>query len=103
MRRIENPSRETGVGPANGLTVSGFRFLPGIFDRLVTPLMRVGGLSRGQIAATAGNVWRPQPDGEATHGSWGRHWLRWVGFGGAVSAALAVSRGLGRTKSARAD
>lgn len=103
MRRLENPSRETGVGPANGLTVGGFRFLPAIFDRLVTPLMRVGGLSRGHVAATAGNVLQPRPDGNGTHGSWGRHWLRWVGLGGAVSAALAMSRGLGRTTSARTD
>ncbi len=42
VRRLDRPARETNVGPANSLTVLGFRFLPGVFDRIVTPLMRAG-------------------------------------------------------------
>ena len=103
VRRIEHPRRESGVGPANGLTVFGFRFLPGLFDRAVTPLMKVVGLSSGHVADTSGNVLRPQPGGDATHGRWGRHWMRWVGVGGAFSAALAVRRGLSWAHSARAN
>ena len=58
-RRIERPARETGVGPLNGITVAGFRFAPMVFDRIVTPLMEVGGLSRAQVDPSPGNVFSP--------------------------------------------
>ena len=70
VRRLDRPARETNVGPANSLTVLGFRFLPGVFDRIVTPLMRAGGLSPQDVPPTAGNVLQPQPSGEAVHGPW---------------------------------
>ena len=70
VRRLDRPARETNVGPANSLTVLGFRFLPGVFDRIVTPLMRAGGLSPQDVPHTAGNVLQPQPSGEAVHGPW---------------------------------
>ena len=59
-----------------------------MFDRLVTPLMRAGGQSRQRVGPHAGNVFEPQPAGEAAHGRWGRHWLRGVGAGVGVAAAL---------------
>jgi short-subunit dehydrogenase/uncharacterized protein YndB with AHSA1/START domain len=70
VRRLDRPARETNVGPANSLTVLGFRFLPGVFDRIVTPLMRAGGLSPRDVPHTAGNVLEAQPSGEAVHGPW---------------------------------
>ncbi len=70
VRRLERPARETNVGPANSITVLGFRFLPGVFDRIVSPLMRAGGLSPQEVDHTAGNVLQPQPIGEAVHGPW---------------------------------
>jgi short-subunit dehydrogenase len=70
IRRLDRPARETNVGPANSLTVLGFRLFPGVFDRIVSPLMRAGGLSPQDVPHTAGNVLQPQPSGEAVRGPW---------------------------------
>jgi short-subunit dehydrogenase len=70
LRRIEHPSRETNVGPANALTVLGFRVLPAVFDRIVTPLMERGALQPTRVGANAGNVLDPLEAGEAVHGPW---------------------------------
>jgi len=86
VRRIEHPARETGVGPANFVSVLGFRVLPGVFDTLVTPLMRLGGLSLVRADPTPGNVLEPQPSGEATHGEWGGSWPRRLTVAGARAA-----------------
>ena len=72
VRSIEAPTRERSVGPANPLVVLGFRALPAVFDVMVTPLMRRGGLSRERVAATPGNVLEPTPTGEMLHGGWTR-------------------------------
>jgi short-subunit dehydrogenase len=72
VKAIDHPSRETSVGPLNPLVILGFRTLPGVFDRIVTPLMRRGGLSREPVAATPGNVLTPTPGGERVHGGWTR-------------------------------
>jgi NAD(P)-dependent dehydrogenase (short-subunit alcohol dehydrogenase family) len=76
VRALARPRRESPVGVANHLVVTGFRLAPGVFDRIVTPLMRAGGLSKGEVENSPGNVLAPQPAGEALHGRWGRHWLR---------------------------
>lgn len=96
------PRREVSVGLANPITVTGFRLFPALFDVLVTPLMKLGGLSRGEVEDSPGNVLAPTPEGEAVHGRWGRQWLRpaaTVGLGvvaaGAGLAATAV-RGVNR-------
>lgn len=72
---LERPQRDVSVGLLNPLVVSGFRLLPGLFDAIVTPLMRAGGLSRRSAPAGPGNVLSPSPSGEAVHGRWGR-WAR---------------------------
>jgi NAD(P)-dependent dehydrogenase (short-subunit alcohol dehydrogenase family) len=72
VRSIEAPTRERSVGPANPLVVLGFRALPAVFDVMVTPLMRRGGLSRERVPATPGNVLAPAPTGEKLHGGWTR-------------------------------
>ena len=62
VRAIGRPRREVSVGLANGLTVTGFRLLPGVFDLLVTPLMRWGGRSpggSGRTPATCSSRSRP--------------------------------------------
>ena len=69
-RRLDQPARDTDVGPANLVTVLGFRLLPGVFDLIVTPLMKAGGLQRTSVGATAGNVLEPAAAGEATRGPW---------------------------------
>jgi NAD(P)-dependent dehydrogenase (short-subunit alcohol dehydrogenase family) len=70
LRRIQNPSRETNVGPANALTVLGFRVLPTLFDRIVTPLMERGALQPTVVGANAGNVHEAVETGESVHGPW---------------------------------
>ncbi len=62
--------RDLGVGVANPLVVLGFRMLPGVFDRIVTPLMNLGGLERDEVPNGPGNVFEPTPRGEASHGVW---------------------------------
>ena len=85
VRAIQRPRRETSVGLGNPVAVLGFRLLPGAYDRLVTPLMRLGGISHDAAPPAPGNVLEPQPEGEAVHGSWGRHWLRPLGVGTAAA------------------
>jgi uncharacterized protein YndB with AHSA1/START domain len=57
---LRHPRRQTNVGPANLVTVAGFRLFPGIYDALVTPLMRTFGLDAWRdLPQTPGNVDRP--------------------------------------------
>ncbi|RKT78809.1 short-subunit dehydrogenase [Terracoccus luteus] len=72
VRCLERPSRERSVGLANGIVVAGFRLLPGVFDRLVTPLMRLGGIERVPVPDSPGNVLEPNGPGEAVHDRWNR-------------------------------
>jgi len=71
---LDHPTRETGVGPANPVMVLGSRLLPGVFDRLVGPLMSVLGQSRARVPAGPGNVVEPRPEGEAVRGRWPHVW-----------------------------
>jgi hypothetical protein len=68
-RRLRRPARDRNVGPANALTVAGFRFLPSVFDRIVSPLMRLGGLAE-PASPTPGNVLRPRAARESVVGPW---------------------------------
>ncbi len=97
---IDHPRRDRSVGVANGLVVLGFRGLPWVFDAVVTPLMHIGGLSRERVAPSPGNVLAPQPDGEAVHGSWGRHWLRPLGVAATVAAVAAAAMAAQRVRQA---
>jgi NAD(P)-dependent dehydrogenase (short-subunit alcohol dehydrogenase family) len=76
LRAADKPRREASVGIANPVVVLGFRTMPALYDALVTPLMRVSGLSWRRISAHTGNVFDPQPPGDAEHGPWGRLGLR---------------------------
>lgn len=87
VRALDHPRREVSVGLANHLVVTGFRAAPAVFDAIVTPLMRAGGLSRDEVENSPGNVLSPVPEGEAVHGRWGRHWMRGVGLAGAAVGA----------------
>jgi short-subunit dehydrogenase len=87
VRMVDRPARSASVGVANRLTVFGFRRLPAVFDGLVTPLMKLGALSRDEAGPHAGNVMAPNPEGNGEYGGWGRHWLRPLA-GTAVAAAV---------------
>jgi short-subunit dehydrogenase len=71
---IDKPQRDRDVGFANRLMVFGFRRLPGVFDLLVTPLMRLLGLARESVPDGPGNVLDPSPELEAVHGRWPHLW-----------------------------
>jgi hypothetical protein len=58
----------------------------------VTPLMRLGGLSRDSAPVSPGNVLSPQPQGEAVHGRWGRHWMRPAAAVAAAMGTIAARR-----------
>ena len=60
------------VGPANWLTILGFTLVPGIFDRIVTPLFEVAALDvRQQADDPHGNVFTSVPQGNRLHGGQG--------------------------------
>ncbi|GGO24106.1 SDR family NAD(P)-dependent oxidoreductase [Micromonospora parathelypteridis] len=86
---VDRPRREVSVGRLNVVLRAGFTVLPGVYDMLVGPLMRVAGLSGRPVAAQDGSVFTPNPAGEAVRGG---HLpdLRQLVFGplGAVGAAL---------------
>ncbi len=101
---VDQPRRNVSVGFANGVTRAGFVALPAVFDALVGPLMRAGGLSREPTPAHEGNVFLPRPlPTDGVHGQWGRHWLRGAGAAAGLltagGVAVAVAR-VGRRRTA---
>ncbi|WP_349877938.1 SDR family NAD(P)-dependent oxidoreductase [Micromonospora sp. HUAS YX12] len=93
---LDRPRREVSVGRLNVVMRFGFTVLPGVYDVLVGPLMRLAGLTRSPVAAHEGIVFRPNPAGEAVRGGWRpgvSQVVRAVG-GRAATAASAVRRRL---------
>ena len=76
VRSLADHRPRRSVGPANLVARAGFTLLPRVFDLLVLPLMRAGGLSRQPVEPHDGNVFAPTPQGNAVHGTWGRPWQR---------------------------
>ena len=67
---LRRPRRHVEVGPANAITILGFRLAPWAYDRIVGPLVR-GVVLRGPAAPPdPGNVLSPSPSREAEHGGW---------------------------------
>jgi NAD(P)-dependent dehydrogenase (short-subunit alcohol dehydrogenase family) len=71
---LDRPARDIDAGPANWLLVTGFRVLPGVYDLLVGPMMRLLGQGRQTVEPNPGNVFDPDPDKEAVHGRWPHLW-----------------------------
>ncbi|HYO40261.1 MAG TPA: SDR family NAD(P)-dependent oxidoreductase [Nocardioidaceae bacterium] len=71
---LDKPGRDIAVGPANLLMVAGFRLVPGVFDVLVGPMMRLLGQGRGHLEDNPGNVFEPRAGTEAVHGRWPHFW-----------------------------
>jgi short-subunit dehydrogenase len=61
LRAVDHPRREVDVGWANALMSAGFTFLPGLYDLLVGPLMRLASFSPRRRPNGPGNVLAPQP------------------------------------------
>jgi len=70
LKALDEPRRDVSAGYANWLLVAGFRVLPGVYDWLVTPLMRGLAMSSRAVQPTQGNTLQPQEDGEQLRGSW---------------------------------
>ncbi|PWU53003.1 short-chain dehydrogenase [Micromonospora globispora] len=66
----DRPRREISVGRLNVVMRFGFTVLPGLYDVLVGPLMRVAGLSNQPVAPHDGIAFTPNPAGEAVRGGW---------------------------------
>lgn len=69
-RVARHPRPRVGVGWANPIMVFGFAFLPGLYDTLVVPLMKLLGIGRERLEPHPGNVLAPQAGAEATRGPW---------------------------------
>ncbi|ADB32877.1 short-chain dehydrogenase/reductase SDR [Kribbella flavida DSM 17836] len=57
---MDTPRREVSIGAANLLMELGFRHLPGLYDVLVTPLLKRLGVSSTPVAPNPGNVFEPR-------------------------------------------
>ncbi|ATO13935.1 short-chain dehydrogenase [Micromonospora sp. WMMA2032] len=66
----DKPRREISVGRVNLVMRFGFTALPAVYDVLVGPLMRIGGLTGRPVPPTDGVVFAPNPAGEAVRGGW---------------------------------
>jgi short-subunit dehydrogenase len=71
---IDEPARDIAVGSVNWLMVTGFRALPGVFDAIVGPMMRLLGLGREDKDPNPGNVFEPSGENNAVHGRWPHVW-----------------------------
>ena len=68
VRCIDQPRDRMSVGALNPLVRLGFSGLPWAFDRMVSPLMRLAGISREPTGPTDGNVFEPRPEREGVSG-----------------------------------
>ncbi|GAB2587482.1 hypothetical protein Aab01nite_50100 [Paractinoplanes abujensis] len=86
------PRGEVSVGATNRLIEFGFTALPSLYDALVGPLMRRGGLSRQPIEAHDGNVFGSRPRQEGGPGRWGRAVVGAAVVVPAAAVAVAAAR-----------
>ncbi|HWJ08118.1 MAG TPA: hypothetical protein VNS46_02000, partial [Nocardioides sp.] len=56
--------RDRAVGFLNPVVSLGFRLMPGVYDRLVAPLMTRLALGTTPVADHPGNLFEPQPEPE---------------------------------------
>ncbi|WP_433318123.1 SDR family NAD(P)-dependent oxidoreductase [Micromonospora chersina] len=84
---VDRPRREVSVGRLNVVMRFGFTVLPGVYDVLVGPLMRLAGLTDRPVAPHPGIVFAPNPAGEAVRGGWLPEVSRVVRSVGGVTAA----------------
>ncbi|WP_433797279.1 SDR family NAD(P)-dependent oxidoreductase [Actinoplanes sp. CA-252034] len=96
VRCAHRPRGTVSVGLANRIIALGFAVTPPLYDALVVPLMRVGGLSREPVEAHHGNVFEPAPPAaEGVHGEWRPSWWqprRAAGTAAVLAGALMAGR-----------
>lgn len=74
VRALDRPRRDTNVGVANAVMVTGFRVMAPAYDRMVGPLMSLLGQGRGHVEPGPGNVLAPRPARESVRGRWPHVW-----------------------------
>ncbi|MEV4544170.1 SDR family NAD(P)-dependent oxidoreductase [Micromonospora echinaurantiaca] len=88
----DRPRREVSVGRANVVMRVGFTALPGVYDVLVGPLMRLLALTDRRTPPRDGVVFAPDPSSEVVRGGWmpdlGQLARAVGGLPGAVGSAL---------------
>ena len=63
LDRLDDPRKRTQVGPANDFMRLGFSLLPGVYDAIVTPLLKVAALDATRpLEPHPGNVLDSQPE-----------------------------------------
>jgi short-subunit dehydrogenase len=67
VAQVGRSRRVVQSGFLNPLVVLGFRLVPGLYDRLVGPLLSSLGLEGDPAPETTGNVFAPRPEAESTH------------------------------------
>jgi NAD(P)-dependent dehydrogenase (short-subunit alcohol dehydrogenase family) len=70
VRALDRPRRIVHVGPANRLTVAGFRMMPAVYDLLAPRLVDRVVLRGSRRHADAGNVHEPVLELEGERGGW---------------------------------
>jgi NAD(P)-dependent dehydrogenase (short-subunit alcohol dehydrogenase family) len=70
IRTLDRPRRIVQAGLFNPVITAGFRFLPGVYDYLVGPLLQRLAIADDEVPPTEGNVFESQPAGNATEGRW---------------------------------
>ncbi len=93
LKRIDHPRARTQVNLSNDVVRLGFSAFPGVFDRLIGPLFRVGAMEvTTPVAPTPGNVLAPVESGNSLHGRQGNPFV-----GIARNVAAVVRRRTART------
>jgi NAD(P)-dependent dehydrogenase (short-subunit alcohol dehydrogenase family) len=67
---LDRPERQVHAGFANPLFVAGFRLVPGIYDAMIGPVMRLLGIAKDSVAPTPGNVFASRPETNTPRGKW---------------------------------
>jgi NAD(P)-dependent dehydrogenase (short-subunit alcohol dehydrogenase family) len=70
LSALDRPRRQVQAGFLNAVVVAGFRLLPGLYDRLVGPLLQRLALADDEVPPTEGNVFRSREENNATEGRW---------------------------------
>jgi len=98
LRCVDRPRRQVSVGVANPVIRFGFAALPGVYDTLVGPLMRVGGLSRRPVEPHDGTVFAPVAAASAARGAWGRVWPAGLAAGATATATAVLGVAAARAR-----
>lgn len=70
LATLDQPRRVVQAGLFNPLITTAFRLVPGLYDVLVGPMLQKLAIANDEVQPTEGNVFRSEPEGNATEGRW---------------------------------